>query len=669
MSCSASGQTMNLNEHERARPNITGLLSAAQQSEMKSLLAGSWPPLKPLPVFKYESAECRASIEFDKARGEWLCRKIYLPSNNVQEMRGGLADLARSLPNIPAETFIEATRTQQQKQELDREATRRLQTILEWKVNFENGALYSDLQNYLSEAQQQEIEDILRLTLTARQLQFSSKNVATVFDALSKAGGRLATVLEIARRSKNPQVAESVANVQPPAPDAVLHQPVSSLISPPMNGSPAEEIENVFPEQEQPVSADAATQLGPEAKVTVPSEILDANPLPFLMEHSEKVNPQVSAAAFRPPVRTRKVESASSRFANSTSPRHVLEISGVHIAAIAVVFLFAVISLPIGLTVGRGPIGQWFRDTQQSLFGAHVAPPTLPDHPIVTASKAPAPPPPVPLADSAYSSTTTTQETPDAVALPEDKSPERAQDPESYLKAPPTISYSPPATESEPPIHSGAIPGRGGSSEIIARVAPPAATPKPADSFKAKGSASGAWKNNASRNFAPSIRASRHRTASSGILVTTPARGSKPFRVSFPEKPIAASSSFAMTSELSVLVPPESGTGTAHSASRVQAGELVYFAWPHYSRQGDRYGQAETVRVRAAVGQLGQVLDIKFLSGSATLFPSARNAVHSWRYRPTLLNKKPIAVQQDITIEFRPPRYLSQVHTQRASHN
>ena len=661
---------MELHEHERVRPNIAGLLSAAQQSEMKSLLAGSWPPLKPLPVFKSESAECRASIEFDKARGEWLCRKIYLPSNNVQEMRGGLAELARSLPNIPAETFIEAPRTQQQKQELDREATRRLQTILEWKVNFENGALYSDLQNYLSETQQQEIEDILRLTLTARQLQFSPKNVAYVFDALSKAGGRLATLLEIARRSRTPQVAEAVVNEEPPpAPDVALHQPVSSLISPLMNGSPAEEIENVFPEQEPPASADPATQLGPEAKVTVPPEILDANPLPFLVEHPEKVNPQVSAAAFRPPVRTHKVESASSRFANSTSRRHVLEISGVHIAAFAVLFLFAVISLPIGLTVGRGPIGRWFRDAQQSLFGAHVAPPALPDHPIVTASKAPAPPPPVPLTDPAYSSGTTAPETPDAVALPDDKPPERAQESESYLKAPPTISYSPPATESKPFVHSDAIPGRDGSSEIIARVAPSAAAPKPADSFKAKGPASGAWKNRASRSFAPSMGVSRHRAASSGILVTTPAHGTKPFRVSFPEKPIAASSSFAMTSELSVLVPPESETGAARSTSRLQAGELVYFVWPHYSRQGDRYGSAETVRVRATVGQLGQVLDIKFLSGSATLFPSARNAVHSWRYRPTLLNKKPIAVQQDITIEFRPPRYLSQVRTQHASHN
>jgi hypothetical protein len=118
-----------------------------------------------------------------------------------------------------------------------------------------------------------------------------------------------------------------------------------------------------------------------------------------------------------------------------------------------------------------------------------------------------------------------------------------------------------------------------------------------------------------------------------------------------------------MTSELSVLVPPEPGPAMSKSA-RLQAGELVYFVWPRYSRQGDRYGSAETVRVRATVGQFGQVLDVKLLSGSAALFPAAKNAVHLWRYRPTLLNNRRVAVQQDIIIEFRPPQYLSQVRTQ-----
>src|SRR5262249_23339657 len=73
------------------KANIAGLTSPLQQAEMKSILAGTWPPLKPLPLFKYETVEYRATIDFDKKRGEWACRKTSLPSNKIQELRGGAA--------------------------------------------------------------------------------------------------------------------------------------------------------------------------------------------------------------------------------------------------------------------------------------------------------------------------------------------------------------------------------------------------------------------------------------------------------------------------------------------------------------------------------------------------------------------------------------------------
>ena len=172
------------------RPNIAGLTSPVQQAEMSLLLAGRWPPLKPLPIFKYETDEYRAAIEFDKTRGEWVCRKTSLPSNKVKELRGGLTELTMALPHGQAEVFAECGAVEQQEQELEKDANRRLQAIREWKENFENGALYFGLQQYLSKSQQAEIEASIRLTLTARQLQFNPKNVADVFDALSKAGGK-----------------------------------------------------------------------------------------------------------------------------------------------------------------------------------------------------------------------------------------------------------------------------------------------------------------------------------------------------------------------------------------------------------------------------------------------------------------------------------------------
>src|SRR6516225_3757642 len=95
------------------KANIAGLASPLQQAEMKSILAGAWPPLKPLPVFKYETADYRATIDFDKKRGEWVCRKISLPSNSIQELRGGLREITLALPHSEAEIFTESADTQE----------------------------------------------------------------------------------------------------------------------------------------------------------------------------------------------------------------------------------------------------------------------------------------------------------------------------------------------------------------------------------------------------------------------------------------------------------------------------------------------------------------------------------------------------------------------------
>ena len=202
------------------RPNIAGLTSPVQQAEMSLLLAGRWPPLKPLPIFKYETVEYRASIEFDKTRGEWVCRKTSLPSNKVKELRGGLTEITMALPHGQAEVFAECGAVEPQEQELEKDASRRLQAILEWKENYENGALYSGLEAHLSKSQKDEIDASIRLTLTARQLQFNPKNVADVYDALLKAGGKLATLVEAAQRNKAQHTADVPAKSEATPPSA-----------------------------------------------------------------------------------------------------------------------------------------------------------------------------------------------------------------------------------------------------------------------------------------------------------------------------------------------------------------------------------------------------------------------------------------------------------------
>jgi hypothetical protein len=63
------------------------------------------------------------------------------------------------------------------------------------------------------------------------------------------------------------------------------------------------------------------------------------------------------------------------------------------------------------------------------------------------------------------------------------------------------------------------------------------------------------------------------------------------------------------------------------------------------------------------------VLDTKLVSGSTSLLPAAMSAIRLWRYKPTLVNNRAVQAQQDVTIEFLPPQYLSHVRAQHPSHN
>jgi hypothetical protein len=778
---------MKLNEHERARPNVAGLASQVQWAEMKLLLAGRWPPLKPLPVFKYETDEYRVSIDFDKTRGEWVCRKTSLPSNKVQELRGALTEITMALPHGQAEVFAECAPAKQQEQELEKDTSRRLQAILEWRENYENGALYSGLQDYLSESQQNEIEESIRLTLTARQLQFNPKNVAYVFDALSKAGGKLATLIKIAQRNKNEQEAGVPAKAEAAAPDAVRHvsvevihptrdrrlqvrtiptsrahvelggtnggivlnisetgmavatadplvvddylprirfqflysgqsieisaqivwlaeskksvgirfvdlttdarnlisnwkasekpapevegltpAPVESLIPTTLESFPEEPIGTVLPEQNQSSSPELIAHTASQASKIVTPEMLDASPPSFVEGLQEIVHYHAPVAGFGLQVPTGKVDSSADRIENSPSRLSVLEISGVQVAAVA--FLFAVISLIVGVTVGRGPLGERLRDTEKSIPAVDTMSPALLNRQGETISRTSTPSaadtfvppevnPPAP-ATSGSSSEYPSVQSPNA--RPEDS---------AGSVGPIGPSSATTARSLTDPDDPEAGPERKGSTGLIARNAPPPANSQPAHSPRAVGPMSGAPANPAPRRVTPATRAAPHLSWPSTILVTGPGDGSKPFRLILPEKPIAASSSFAMTSQLSVLVFPEPGRAAAHKAARLQAGELVSFVWPHYPRPGERPGPSETVKVRTTIGELGQVLDVKHVSGSISLLPAAMSAIRLWRYKPTLLNRKPVQTQQDVTIEFRPPYHLPRMPTRHPSHN
>ena len=658
-----------------SKANIAGLTSPRQQSEMESILAGTWPPLKPLPVFKYETAEYRAAIDFDKKRGEWVCRKTSLPSNEVQELRGGLREIAMALPHGEAEMFTQGAEPQEQ--ELEKDANRRLQAIHDWRENYDNGTRYFELRDCLSESQRTELDDSLRLSLTARQLQFSPKNVASVFDDLSIAGGRFAALIEFAKRNKAKQGTGSQAQAEAAVPEAeraMGHDQQSVGLSSRESGRvlnsgnpfvrdqeaaehctdagefPAVSIKNVVLEQEQASLAERMTHTASERFEIETSEIVDTDSSSLAEHPHQEGHHSPAFAALMAPVRAGR--SSADRIEGS-SRVPALGISGFQTAAFALLFLFAVIAFTVGLTVGRGSQGRRLREAPKSMVASVAKAPAPPNQAGESASRTPAPP-----AASSHDSAGTNRLD---VAPSEGKSRDSTRGSQYFAEGRSMDSGSSPTTESEssakPEVnseHSGAI-------GLIAGNVSPRANSKLTPSPKAVEPISSAPGSPAPYGLTPAIGAAARLPRPSTILVSLPGRGSQPFRVNSPIKAIAATSSFAMTSQLSVLVSPESGP-VAHNPARLQAGELVSFVWPRYARPG-------TIRVRATIGQLGQVQEVKFLSGSVSLLPATIRAIRQWRYRPTLLDTRPVQAQQDVTIEFRPPQYSSRVSTRHSSHN
>jgi hypothetical protein len=637
------------------KANIAGLAFARQQSEMKSILAGTWPPLKPLPVFKYETVAYRATIDFDKLRGEWVCRKTSFPSNMVQELRGGLKEITMALPHD--ETKMSLEDSEQQERELEKDTNRRLQAIHDWRENSESGARYFELREYLSESQRIEIDDSLRLSLTARQLQFSAKNVAYVFEALSTAGGRFATLIEYAKRNKAKLGAAPTVKAEgtlPEAEPAIDHgnfpPDVSSGESAPLlcgntlsvrdqeaaeacaDELPALSIKNVLPEQDPSFLPERMEYASREFDIEAP-EIVGEKSASLVEQLYQESHHSPALSDFA--AQARMDRSSADSTGGSSSRLPALEISAFQVTAFALLFLFSVAALTIGLTVGRGPLGRRLLGASKATSAMDAKSPIRPEQADDSASQTPTPLPASSNAPAGIS-----------------KLDAAAKTIESKLSATPEVTSA----------HGGVI------GPIVSTPSPPAIS-NAAPSLKAVVPMSSAPRNPGPYGPTRTLGTAPHRSRPSTILVNVPVRGSRPFRASFPEKAVAATSSLAITSQLSVLLSPEPRPIEADKPARLEAGQLVSFVWPRYPRPGDRYGGAEVIRVRATIGQFGQVREVKFLSGSRSLLPATTRAVRQWRYTPTLLDKRPVAAQQDLTIEFCPSLYSAQASGPHPPHN
>ncbi len=142
----------------------------------------------------------------------------------------------------------------------------------------------------------------------------------------------------------------------------------------------------------------------------------------------------------------------------------------------------------------------------------------------------------------------------------------------------------------------------------------------------------------------PGASAPSHNT----VLVSAPPVGAPPARVVLGPEPVSASYFVAVTVRRSVLVP-----SSYNPTAELQLGKLLSHANPVYPASALAREVQGMVRVRAFIGQSGEVLSVRLLGGPAVLAPAAISAIRQWLFAPTYLNGQAIDSQADVSVYFR----------------
>jgi protein TonB len=87
--------------------------------------------------------------------------------------------------------------------------------------------------------------------------------------------------------------------------------------------------------------------------------------------------------------------------------------------------------------------------------------------------------------------------------------------------------------------------------------------------------------------------------------------------------------------------------GQVQPARLLKSVQPVY---PAFARSSHTSGE---VTVDALIDANGNVTDLKAVSGPPILRPAAMDAIRQWKYDPTRLDGRPVAIHLSLTVRFR----------------
>src|SRR5450759_3873666 len=86
--------------------------------------------------------------------------------------------------------------------------------------------------------------------------------------------------------------------------------------------------------------------------------------------------------------------------------------------------------------------------------------------------------------------------------------------------------------------------------------------------------------------------------------------------------------------------------------SHLAEANILYRVQPSYPSLARQVRVQGTVELRAIISKAGTIENLVVVRGHPMLVTAAVEAVKQWRYRPYLLNKEPIEVETEITVNF-----------------
>lgn len=107
--------------------------------------------------------------------------------------------------------------------------------------------------------------------------------------------------------------------------------------------------------------------------------------------------------------------------------------------------------------------------------------------------------------------------------------------------------------------------------------------------------------------------------------------------------------------EAAINKAPDSGlpsiepVAVSEAAERALVAAQTAIAYPDNAK-----GQQGTVVLQLLIGRDGTVQDAKFLQGSLAFARAAIDGVKAWKFKPYLMNGRPVSVQTQLTLSFRP---------------